>query len=82
MILCNEDKIKSHSKYKEMNFALKYLLNFTKKLTVSKYMHIEIDESYPLKLKYTIQDEGYINGYYFDSQELKMMMTIKLSYLL
>lgn len=61
MILCNEDLTLQNLQDISLEFSLKNLETFSKGYNLNKYMNIEIDNNYPLKLSYQIMDTGYIN---------------------
>jgi proliferating cell nuclear antigen len=61
MILCNEDLTLKNMQDVSLEFSLKNLETFSKGCNLNKFMDIEIDNNYPLKLSYQIMDTGYIN---------------------
>ena len=63
MILCNEDLTLQNLQDISLEFSLKNLETFSKGYNLNKYMNIEIDNNYPIKLSYQIMDTGYINYY-------------------
>ena len=63
MILSNEDLTLQNLQDISLEFSLKNLETFSKGYNLNKYMNIEIDNNFPLKLSYQIMDTGYINYY-------------------
>ena len=61
MILCNDDLTLQNLQDISLEFSLKNLETFSKGYTLNKFMNIEIDNNYPLKLSYQIMETGYIN---------------------
>jgi proliferating cell nuclear antigen len=61
MILCNDDLTLSNLQDISLEFCLKNLELFAKGSNLNKYVNLEIDSNYPLKMSYQIMDIGYIN---------------------
>jgi len=61
MILSNEDLKLQNLQDISLEFSLTNLETFSKGYNLNKYMNIEIDNNYPIKLSYQIMDTGYIN---------------------
>lgn len=67
MILSNDDLTLQNLQNISLEFSLTNLETFSKGYNLNKYMNIEIDNNYPIKLSYKIMDTGYIN--YFLAHE-------------
>ena len=63
MILCNEDLTVSKLQDISLEFSLKNLEIFSKGYNLNKYINIEIDNNFPIKMSYQIMMDGYINYY-------------------
>ena len=61
MILSNDDLTLQNLQNISLEFSLTNLETFSKGYNLNKYMNIEIDNNYPIKLSYKIMDTGYIN---------------------
>ena len=61
MILCNEDLTIHNLQDIELEFNLANLQIFAKGYNLNKYMSIDINQNYPLKLSYEIMNTGYIH---------------------
>ena len=61
MVLSNEDLSLSNLQDISLEFALKNLILFAKGTNLNKYINIEIDNNFPLKLSYQIMETGYLN---------------------
>ena len=61
MVLSNGDLSLSNLQDISLEFALKNLILFAKGANLNKYINIEIDNNFPLKLSYQIMETGYLN---------------------
>ena len=61
MIICNDDLTLSNLQDISLDFSLKNLEIFSKGYNLNKYVNIEIDRNFPIKMSYEIMEEGYIN---------------------
>ena len=61
MVLCNDDLTLSNLQDISLEFCLKNLELFAKGANLNKYVNLEIDSNYPLKMSYQIMETGYIN---------------------
>ena len=61
MILCNDDLTLSNLQDINLEFSLKNFQTFAKGANLNKYMNIDINQNYPIKLSYQIMNTGHIN---------------------
>ena len=63
MVLCNDDLTIKNLQNINLEFSLKNLDLFSKGYNLNKFMTIDIDQNFPLKLSYQIMDTGYLTYY-------------------
>jgi len=61
MVLCNDDLTLSNLQDISLEFSLKNLEIFSKGYNLNKFVNIEIDNNFPIKMSYQIISDGYIN---------------------